>query len=84
MSTVPVTPIGLRFVDATGARPRHSDDVVELLVGHGRFCWIDVHRWDAEADTFLTGRGCCHQLVLGACRQRNYVPTVHGTTTTSL
>ena len=41
------------------------------------FVWIDVPTWDAEAEAVVEALGC-HPLVVAGCRQRNYVPTVHG------
>jgi magnesium transporter len=66
----------VRFVDATGAHPQESDDVVVLLERDDGFVWVDVPAWDDEAEGFLQGLGC-HPLVLDACRHRNHVPTVH-------
>ena len=66
----------VRFVDASGARPHDSDDVLSMLGRDDGFVWADVEQWDDEADRLLTGLGC-HPLVLEACRQRNHVPTVH-------
>ena len=65
------------YVDEKGAQPREPDDVVELYGHDDGFFWIDVMTWDAEAEAVLSGIGC-HPMVLEACRQRNYVPTVHG------
>jgi Mg2+ and Co2+ transporter CorA len=65
------------FVDATGVHAREPDDVVELFSHEDGFFWIDVPTWSDEAADLLTGLGC-HPMVLEACRQRNYVPTVHG------
>ena len=65
------------FVDADGAHPRDPDDVVELFAHEDGFFWIDVPVWEDAAGDLLTGLGC-HPLVLEGCRQRNYVPTVHG------
>jgi Mg2+ and Co2+ transporter CorA len=67
----------VRFLDADGAHPRRADDVVELFAHRDGFFWIDVPHWDDEAEALLTGLGC-HPLVVEGCRQRNYVPTVHG------
>jgi Mg2+ and Co2+ transporter CorA len=67
----------VRFLDAHGAHPRRADDVVELFAHGDGFFWIDVPQWDDEAEALLTGLGC-HPLVVEGCRQRNYVPTVHG------
>ncbi|MFC4786713.1 CorA family divalent cation transporter [Nocardioides sp. MAHUQ-72] len=65
------------FLDASGAHPRDADDVVELFAHEDGFFWIDVPRWDDDAEALLRGLGC-HPMVLEGCRQRNYVPTVHG------
>ena len=67
----------VRFLDADGAHPREADDVVELFAHADGFFWIDVPTWDAEAEALLDGLGC-HPMVVDGCRQRNYVPTVHG------
>ena len=66
----------VRFVDASGAHPRHSDDVVELFAHDDGFFWIDVPTWDEDSAAVLTGLGC-HAMVLEACARRNYIPTVH-------
>ena len=66
----------VRFVDASGAHPHESDDVVVLLERDDGFVWVDVPAWDDEVDGFLQGLGC-HPLVIEACRRRNHVPTVH-------
>ena len=66
----------VRFVDAFGAHPHESDDVVVLLERDEGFVWVDVPAWDDEVDGFLQGLGC-HPLVIEACRRRNHVPTVH-------
>ncbi|CAN5517499.1 magnesium and cobalt transport protein CorA [soil metagenome] len=66
----------VRFVDAAGAHPHDSDDVVTLLERNDGFVWVDVPLWDDEVDGFLHGLGC-HPLVIEACRHRNHVPTVH-------
>jgi magnesium transporter len=65
------------FVDAEGVHPREPDDVVELFAHDDGFFWIDVPVWEEAAGALLTGLGC-HPMVLEGCRQRNYVPTVHG------
>jgi len=67
----------VRFVDATGAHPREPEDVVELFAHEDGFFWIDVPVWDDASEEVVLGLGV-HPMVLEACRQRNYVPTVHG------
>jgi magnesium transporter len=66
----------VRFVDASGAHPHHSDDLLSLLDRDDGFVWADIQRWDDETPQFLSGLGC-HPQVLEACRRRNHVPTVH-------
>ena len=65
-------PMDVRFVDAEGAHPHDSDDVVELLCRDDGFVWVDVPAWDEQVDGFLQGLGC-HPLVIEACRTRNHV-----------
>ena len=68
----------VRFVDGQGGvRSCEPDDVVELFSHEDGFYWIDVPVWDDEAEALLTGLGC-HTMVIEGCRQRNYVPMVHG------
>ncbi len=64
-------------MDADGAHPREPDDVVELFAHDDGFFWIDVPQWDADCDAVLRGLGC-HERVIEACRQRNFIPRVHG------
>jgi magnesium transporter len=66
----------VRFVDASGAHLRDPDDVVEMFAHDDGFFWIDIPEWSEDSEGFLSGLGC-HPMVLEACRQRNYVPTVH-------
>ena len=65
------------FIDAQGAHVREPDDVVELFAHDDGFFWIDVPAWDGDAEAVLSGLGL-HPMVLDSCRNRNYVPTVHG------
>jgi magnesium transporter len=67
----------VRFLDAEGSHAREPEDVVELFAHGDGFFWIDVPTWDDEAEALLRGLGC-HPMVIEGCRQRNYVPTVHG------
>ncbi|MET0904026.1 MAG: magnesium transporter CorA family protein [Acidimicrobiales bacterium] len=67
----------VRFLDGRGVRRCDPEDVVELFSHDDGFYWIDVPVWDDEAESLLSGLGC-HPMVLESCRQRNYVPTVHG------
>ena len=69
----------VRFIDDARrtTRTRDPDDVVELFSHADGFFWIDIPTWDDEAEAVLSGLGC-HPMVIEGCRQRNYVPTVHG------
>jgi magnesium transporter len=69
--------VEVRFIDGQGVRSCEPDDVVELFSHDDGFYWIDVPVWDDEAEALLTGLGC-HAMVIEGCRQRNYVPMVHG------
>ena len=66
----------VRFLDADGAHPAASD-AAGLFERRDGFVWVDVPSWSEEAETVLERLGC-HPLVVAGCRQRNYVPTVHG------
>ena len=64
----------VRFLDADGAHPASVDDAFGREDG---FVWVDVPTWSEDAGAVLQRLGC-HPLVVAGCRQRNYVPTVHG------
>ena len=68
-----------RFVSSTRAAPTAASRTTWSSCSGTRtgFFWIDVPVWDTDAEALLTGLGC-HPMVLEGCRQRNYVPTVHG------
>jgi magnesium transporter len=67
----------VRFLDADGARPRAPEEAAALFERQDGFVWVDVPSWSDEAEAVLESLGC-HPLVVAGCRQRNYVPTVHG------
>jgi magnesium transporter len=69
--------VEVRFIDVDGVHVRDADDVVEVFSHTDGFFWIDIPAWDDDAEAVLTGLGC-HPMVIDGCRQRNYVPTVHG------
>jgi Mg2+ and Co2+ transporter CorA len=69
----------VRLVDRDGVHERSAEDV-EQLVGDRAdpgFWWVDVPEWDDDAETLLQRLGA-HEMVVEACRRRNYVPIVHG------
>ncbi|MFC6288477.1 CorA family divalent cation transporter [Nocardioides sp. GCM10027113] len=65
------------FVDAAGAHRHGPPDLEDLLARGDGFTWIDVPTFDDDAEGVLRRLGC-HEMVVEACRRRNYVPTVHG------
>jgi magnesium transporter len=69
----------VRFLDADGVHERVAADVPDLSEGSagGGFWWVDIPEWDEDAESLLKRLGS-HPLVIEACRQRNYVPIVHG------
>lgn len=67
----------VHYLDADGAHPRSSDDAAGLFERRDGFVWVDVPTWSDQAEAVLESLGC-HPLVVAGCRQRNYVPTVHG------
>jgi len=67
----------VRFLDADGAHPGTPDDAAGLFERRDGFVWVDVPSWSDQAEAVLERLGC-HPLVVAGCRQRNYVPTVHG------
>jgi magnesium transporter len=68
----------VRLLDDLGVHERTAADVPETLDrDDDGFWWIDVPEWDEDAEALLKRMGA-HPLVIEACRQRNYVPIVHG------
>jgi magnesium transporter len=69
----------VRFLDADGVHERVAADVPDPSEGSAGtgFWWVDVPEWDEDAEALLKRLGS-HPLVIEACRQRNYVPIVHG------
>jgi Mg2+ and Co2+ transporter CorA len=65
------------FIDGTGVHPHPRADLEVLLARADGFTWIDVPEFDAEAESVLTDTLRAHELVVRACRERNFVPTVH-------
>ncbi len=66
------------WVTDSGLEPSAPRDVGLLLERPGGFVWVDVPDFDDEAAQLLTEQFNAHPLVVKACRERNFVPTVHG------
>jgi Mg2+ and Co2+ transporter CorA len=68
----------VRFITPSGIEDALAQDLPALLERGGGFVWVDVPRWDAEAEATLGHVFRLHPLVIDACRRRNHTPTVHG------
>lgn len=65
------------FIDDSGIHPHPRAELEALLARTDGFVWIDIPEFDTEAESVLTHTLGTHELVLRACRERNFVPTVH-------
>ena len=65
-------------MSADGLSEHAVGDIDTLLRRDDGFVWVDVPEFDDEAASVLSDRFHAHPLVLAACRERNFVPTVHG------
>ena len=61
-----------------GALEEHPPSAIpSLLQREDGFVWVDAPDFDDEVEQVLTDDFHAHPLVLRACRERNFVPTVH-------
>jgi Mg2+ and Co2+ transporter CorA len=67
----------VRFITSSGVEEAAAEDLPALLDRGSGFVWVDVPRWDAEAEATLGRVFRLHPLVIDACRRRNHTPTVH-------
>lgn len=65
-------------MSADGLTEHDVGDIDTLLRRDDGFVWVDVPEFDDEAESVLRDRFHAHPLVLAACRERNFVPTLHG------
>lgn len=66
------------WVGPDGLEEHLPADVADLLARPDGFVWVDVPELDDTAETLLREEFHAHPMVLKACRERNFVPTVHG------
>lgn len=66
----------VRFVQTSGLTEHTPADVDALLERDDGFLWIDVPEFTDEAERVLERLGA-HRLLVQACRERTFVPTVH-------
>jgi Mg2+ and Co2+ transporter CorA len=65
----------LRFIGPDGLAEHPTDAVSELLRRPDGVVWLDVPRWDGEAEHLLREVFGFHPRALSQCAQRNRVPT---------
>jgi Mg2+ and Co2+ transporter CorA len=66
------------FVSPTGVTDHGPDAVQALLASlEPGFVWVDAPEYDAATEVLLRDTFRAHPLVLQACAERNFVPTVH-------
>jgi Mg2+ and Co2+ transporter CorA len=65
------------WVGSAGLEEHVPDDIDALLSRPDGFLWVDVPELDDPAEAILRDRFHAHPLVLRACRERNFVPSVH-------
>jgi magnesium transporter len=66
------------LVTSKGLEAHPAGDIPALLHRDDGFVWLDVPELDDAAEAVLRESFHAHPLVLRACRERNFVPTVHG------
>lgn len=65
------------WVGPEGVDERPVDQASALLHDTDGFLWVDVPDFSDTAESFIRESLHAHPLVLAACRERNFVPTVH-------
>lgn len=65
------------WVGDAGLEEHRPDEIDALLARPSGFLWVDVPELDDESEALLRDRFHAHALVLRACRERNFVPSVH-------
>lgn len=65
------------WVGAAGLEEHDPEDLEVLLSRTDGFVWLDVPELDDRAEHLLREVFHAHQLVVRACRERNFVPSVH-------
>jgi Mg2+ and Co2+ transporter CorA len=64
-------------VQAAGLEERRPEDVAEALSRPEGFVWVDIPEFDDAAEQLIREQFHAHPMVLAACRERNFVPTIH-------
>jgi Mg2+ and Co2+ transporter CorA len=69
--------MGTWLVTATGLEEHPAEDI-DALLQHGEgFVWMDVPELDETSEHVLRDVLHAHPMLINACRERNFVPTVH-------
>ena len=69
--------MGTWLVTATGLEEHPAEDIDALLQRDEGFVWMDVPELDATSERVLREVLHAHPMLISACRERNFVPTVH-------
>ena len=66
------------WVSDAGLEEHDVGQLDALLQRDDGFVWVDVPEFDDAAEAVLRGVFHAHPMVVKACRDRNFVPSVHG------
>src|SRR5690349_15085546 len=66
------------WVSDAGLEEHDVRQVDDLLRRDDGFVWLDVPEFDDAAEALLRDHFHAHPMVVKACRERNFVPSVHG------
>jgi Mg2+ and Co2+ transporter CorA len=67
----------VRWIDGSGVRQCHPDDLPGLMLGDEGWAWVDVPLLDRDAEEWLAKLFDFHPRAVADLRQRNHVPKVH-------
>jgi magnesium transporter len=70
--------MGTWWVSDAGLEEHDVAQLDALLQRDGGFVWVDIPEFDDAAEAVLRDRFHAHPMVVKACRERNFVPSVHG------
>jgi Mg2+ and Co2+ transporter CorA len=70
--------LGTWWVSDAGLEEQGVEQLDALLQRGDGFVWVDIPEFDDAAEAVLRDRFHAHPMVVKACRERNFVPSVHG------
>ena len=66
------------WVSDAGLEEHDAEQLDALLVRGDGFVWVDIPEFDGAAEAVLRDQFHAHPLVVKACWERNFVPSLHG------